>query len=149
MPASSVVERSHRKKISFTRGPRFESRRGLYFSDAIFSRISHKCLTAISNYQTCYIVSRNLSIGMAVAAISTEWRGNVALEIGPMTSSPLSNVDDDVIYSTTQFYTILQQYKQPVAVSLQTQPYSGDKRWLKSNATGQAMGNRERGLLVG
>ena len=30
---------------------------------------------------------------------------NVALEIGPMTS-PLSNVDDDVIYFTTQFYTI-------------------------------------------
>ena len=44
-PASSVVEGSLRNIFSFTRGPRFESRRGFIFSDT-FNR--NKWLTEIS-----------------------------------------------------------------------------------------------------
>ena len=50
--------------------------------------------------------SPNLQIEKAVATTYYCMKRNVALEIGPMTSL-LKGVDSDVIYSTTQFYTIL------------------------------------------
>ena len=83
-----------------SRGPRFEYRRGFYFSVAIYSQ---KGLTAISNIRTCYIVSRNLSDKQLLQQ-SLLVKRNVALEIGPMTSH--LREWNDVIYSTTQFYLI-------------------------------------------
>ena len=51
--------------------------------------------------------SRNLQIEKAVATTYYCMKRNVALEIGPMMSLLKKGVDSDVIYSTTQFYTIL------------------------------------------
>ena len=85
-PASSVVERSLRKVCSpGDRGSNLAE--DFSFQSQIYSQ---KGLMAISNYRTCYIVSRNLSNKQL---LQQSVKRNVALEIGPMTSlTTLSNL---------------------------------------------------------
>ena len=68
-PASSVVERSLRKVCS--PGDRGSNLAEDFTFQSRIKFIRNKGLTTISNYRTCYIVSRNLLKETAVATIST------------------------------------------------------------------------------
>ena len=131
-PASSVEEHSLRK-FSFTRGPWFESRRGLLFSDAIFSNFA-QMFDGNSNYRTSYINHATLPIGKSCCDNLYWVKRNVALKIGPMEREALRG-------GLTKPYTLLRnsttvlllQILQPATSSLRR----SHLRWMKSNVTGQ------------
>ena len=102
-PASSVEDRSLRNIRP--RGPRFESRRGLFFSDAIFRFVSFRIFAQMFDgnlqHRTSYIIFTQLrSKAVATSLLSEEERSleNRSYDV------IISQSDVIYIYSTTIFY---------------------------------------------
>ena len=127
------------------RRPRFDPRRGPFFSDAWIRNV---CLTEFSTLSDGFFQSRNLDSKSCTRQLYYCMKRNVALEIGPMTSHL-----KEWMTSYTLLRNSIQQYKQPGAVSYAFKLTAGTNRMTEEQclrpSDRESESERERGLQAG